>query len=1633
MNDAASAQPVQVLVVDHDENSFLIVRDLLRDSRYGQYAVHWAPTYAHGMAELQSKRHQVALIDGRLGSKTGIELLSQARGSGCRAPMILITEQDDHDVNLAALQAGATDYLAKGEMNAALLERVIRYSVEGSRREEALQAALGRSALLSTTLSNLSDGVLITDAQQPDNPAVFANATFSAITGYSAPEVLGRNCRFLQGPDSDPATVREIRRAIQEQRPFSGVILNYRKDGTPFWNALKIAPIFDDDGKLMNFVGLQSDVTAQRQAEASLQENETKFRTIFETSLDAILLADDAGSYLDVNPAACDLVGRTREELLQEGVECLALSEDREELSTLWREFLRQGSQVGEFSLRRPDGMVRETEYRAVANLLPGVHMAVMRDITERKQAEAALRESEANLRAAQQIAHLGSWELELAHRNSDNRIPLRWSEEAFRIFGYQPGEIEVSRENFYRAVHPEDLSFVRQAMAKALTLGQPYSIDHRIILPDGSERVVHEQAELVSDASGVALKLVGTVQDITKRKKVEELLRIGEERFQMMSRATNDAVWDWDLTNGGLWWNEGFKTLFGYQDADIEPDIESWASRVHADEAARVSSSIHEVIESGQRSWSSEYRFRRADGSYADIFDRGFVIHDEQGRPVRMVGSMQDISERKQAVEALRQSNELLHAITEGTPDAIFAKDLEGRYLTVNAVGAQHIGKSIEEIVGKSDYDLLPPEVARLFAEPDRLIMESGIARIIEKTVGIEGFEHTYQTFKGPLRDRQGNVAGLVGVARDITERKQAEEALRESEIRFRRVAESNMIGLFFWDHQGHITDANEAFLQQVGYTRHEMEQGWLRWTDLTPAAHRTADQKALREMDTAGICTPYEKEFTRKDGSLLPIVMGAAMLNEGRSHGVAFVLDITKRKQDETALRHRVQFEALVAQISTSFLELRSDEVDKGVERALQSVGAFVHAERAHVALYSPDRALLFKTHTWCQPEIDLPLADRQGLAVTGLPWYLRQIAALQTIYVPQVAALPEAVQSELQVLEGDGVQSLVIVPLLFRGRAIGHLGLETIGHQQQWSEDDITLLRLVGEMFVLALRGKKAEEELRQANEKLEERVQQRTLQLEEANRALRAEVDMRGLAQARLRESEARYRGIVEGQTEMICRFKADGAVTFANDVYCRYFHKTREEVLAYNFLEPFLPEDREAYRRYLGSLSPQQPTGYWEGPVAMPGGFTRWQQWTTQVFYDEQERLVEFQAVGRDITARREAEEALARAHREAQLAREVAEQANRAKSEFLSRMSHELRTPLNAILGFGQLLEMDDLPPRRREGVSHILKAGHHLLALINEVLDISRIEAGNLALSLEPVPVALAVSEVLQLMQPQATNEGIRFINEVPANSKAHFLADRQRLKQVLLNLSSNAIKYNSEDGTVLISHEEAAQPGFGRLSVRDSGWGLSPDDLQKLFTPFERLRASEMRIEGTGIGLVLCKSLIEVMGGRIGVDSTLGQGSTFWIELPMAEAPEYDAQLPLDKVQEAVPFELQKTVLYIEDNLPNLHLVEMLLEDWASVRLLTAIQGSTGLDMALQHQPDLILLDLHLPDINGDEVLRRLKARESTASIPVVIISADATPEQISRLLAAGAREYITKPIDIKRLMRLLEESIR
>jgi PAS domain S-box-containing protein len=515
--------------------------------------------------------------------------------------------------------------------------------------------------------------------------------------------------------------------------------------------------------------------------------------------------------------------------------------------------------------------------------------------------------------------------------------------------------------------------------------------------------------------------------------------------------------------------------------------------------------------------------------------------------------------------------------------------------------------------------------------------------------------------------------------------------------------------------------------------------------------------------------------------------------------------------------------------------------------------------------------------------------------------------------------------------------------------------------------------------------------------------------------------------------RLRDQQFYTRSLIESNIDALMTTDPSGIITDVNKQMEALTGCTRDELIGAPFKNYFTdPERAEAGIKLV--LSQKNVTNY-ELTASARDGKKTVVSYNATTFYDRDRKLQGVFAAARDVTERKRFEVALQETNVELESAKSAAEKANLAKSDFLSSMSHELRSPLNAILGFAQLLESTSPLPTasQKENIAQILQAGWHLLKLINEVLDLAVVESGKMSLSPESVSLAEVISECQAMMEPQAKQRGISMT--FPQLDIPYYVhADRTRVKQVLINLLSNAIKYNREQGTVEVKCTTTS-PERIRISFKDTGAGLPPEKLTQLFQPFNRLGQESRAGEGTGIGLVMSKRVVELMEGAIGVESTVGVGSVFWIELLLTTAPTFlvASSESTTAIQARIPTAARlRTLLYVEDNPANLTLVEQLIARRSDIRLLTAVNGTLGIEIARASQPEVILMDINLPGISGIEALKILREDPATAHIPVVALSANAMQRDTKKGMEAGFFYYLTKPIKVNEFMDALDGAL-
>ena len=971
------------------------------------------------------------------------------------------------------------------------------------------------------------------------------------------------------------------------------------------------------------------------------------------------------------------------------------------------------------------------------------------------------------------------------------------------------------------------------------------------------------------------------------------------------------------------------------------------------------------------------------------DIHDHGTIIG------YLLIGT--DNSARKQAEEALLKAGALQSAIFNSANFSSIATDAKGVIQIFNVGAERMLGYTAAEVTNS----ITPAEISdsqEVIARAKALSQELGTsiapgfeALVFKASRGIEDiYELTYIRKDGSrfpavvsvtaLRDAEKVIIGYLLIGTDNTARKQAEEALLKAGALQSAIFNSANFSSIATDAKGVIQIFNVGAERMLGYTAAEVTNS------ITPAEISDPQEVIARaialsqELGTPiapgfealvfkasrGIEDIYELTYIRKDGSRFPAVVSVTALRDADKIIIGYLLIGT----DNTAR--------------------------KQAEEALLKAGAL------QSAIFNSANFSSIATDAKGVIQIFNVGAERM-LGYTAAE-VMNSITPAEISDPQEVITRAKALSQELGTQIAPGFEALV-----FKASR----GIEDIY--------ELTYIRKDGSRFPAVV----SVTALRDA-----EKVIIGYLLIGTDNTARKqVEAEQKKLDQ-RLRDQQFYTRSLIESNIDALITTDPSGIITDGNKQMEALTGCTRDELIGAPFKNYFTdPERAEAAIKLV--LSEKKVTNYELTARARDGKQTV-VSYNASTFYDRDRTLQGVFAAARDVTERKSFEQALQESNVEMESAKSAAEKANLAKSDFLSAMSHELRSPLNAILGFAQLMESASPLPTdsQKESIAQILQAGWHLLKLINEILDLAVIESGKVSLSLEPVSLCEVLSECQAMMDAQAIQHGIQMT--FPVMDKPSFVwADQTRLKQIIINLLSNAIKYNKANGTVIVKCEVQESDRI-RIIVNDTGAGLVPDKIAQLFQPFNRLGQEASGVAGTGIGLVVTKQLVELMDGVIGVESSVDVGSQFWVELRSTAAPD----LRVEQSKQSAPYLppspdnlIQSSLLYIEDNPANMKLVEQLIELRSDIKLLTAVNGTLGIELARAFQPDMILMDINLPGISGIEALKILREDPCTAHIPVVALSANAMLRDIDLGLEVGFFRYLTKPIRVKEFMETLD----
>jgi PAS domain S-box-containing protein len=977
------------------------------------------------------------------------------------------------------------------------------------------------------------------------------------------------------------------------------------------------------------------------------------------------------------------------------------------------------------------------------------------------------------------------------------------------------------------------------------------------------------------------------------------------------------------------------------------------------------------------------------------------------------------EITERQQAEEALLKAGALQRAIFNSANFSSIATDAKGVIQIFNVGAERMLGYTAAEVMNKitpaaiSDPQELIARAKALSLELATPITPGFEALVFKAARGIEDiYELTYIRKDGSrfgavvsvtaLRDAQDTIIGYLLIGTDNTERQQAEEALLKAGALQRAIFNSANFSSIATDARGVIQIFNVGAERMLGYTAAEV-MNKITPADISDPQELIARAKAL-SLELATPITPgfealvfkasrgiediYELTYIRKDGTRFPAVVSVTALRDAQDTIIGYLLigtDNTARQQAEEALLKAGALQSAILN-SANFSSIATDA--KGVIQIF-NVGA--------------ERMLGYTAAEVMNKITPADISDPQELIARAKALSLELATPITPGFEALVFKASRGIEDiyELTYIRKDGSRFPAVVSVTALRDAqdviIGYLLIGTDNTARQQAEEAL---------------------------------VKAGALQSAIFNSANFSSIatDARGVIQI-FNVGAERMLGYTAAE---VMNKITPAAISDPQELIAR------AKALSLELATPITPGfEALVFKASRGIEDIYELTYIRKDGTRFPAVVS------VTALRDAQDVIIGYLLIGTDNTARKQVEaeralldQALQDKNAELESAKFVAEKANLAKSDFLSSMSHELRTPLNAILGFAQLVESGSPSPTdsQKRSIDQILQAGWYLLELINEILDLALIESGKLSLSLEPISLAEVMLECQAMIEPQAQRRGISVA--FPHFEMPSFVqADRTRVKQVFINLLSNAIKYNKVGGTVVVE-KITSTPGGIRICVKDSGEGLSADKLAQLFQPFNRLGQEANAVEGTGIGLVTTKRLVELMKGVIGVESTVGVGSVFWIELSLTAEPypAAGAAEPTAVAQAQVHADAQsRTLLYVEDNPANLMLVEDLIARRPDIRLLSARDGNRGVEIARASRPDVILMDINLPGISGIQALRILAEDPATAHIPVIALSANVMPRDIEKGLEAGFFRYLTKPIKVNEFMDTLDVALK
>lgn len=1558
---------------------------------------------------------------------------------------------------------------------------------------QAQQELRKSEARFRTLADNISQFAWITDEH---GWIEWYNQRWFDYTGTTLAEMQGWGWQQVHHPDYVDRVMKKVSRCFETGEIWEDTFPLRGRDGEYRWFLSRAIPIRDEQGRVLRWFGTNTDITEQKQAEVALQTSEQMLRQLSNMVPGAVykyrrLLGESEG-FIFMSQGIVDLYEYTPEEILNDTqiVWNIILPEDIEEVHTsLDRATAKLEVWEIEFRIRTPSGVLKWISGNSIPSLEEGgtiIWFGILTDISDRKQDELALRASEQRYLNLAELSPVGIFH---THANGEcNYVNSRWCQLAGLSFN------EAMGMGWTQALHPEDHHLVFVNWQRATQSQTPFLMEYRFQRPDGKVYWLIGLAIAETDIAGKVTGYIGTITDISDRKYSEQALQESEQRYRYLAEAIPQMVWLADVTGAVHYLNQRWYDYTGLSEAE-SMGLDG-AVAIHPDDRDHTLQQWGQAIITG-KFFEIEYRVHHHQGLYHWFLARGVPIQNLAGAITGWVGTITDIDNFKRAELARKQSEARFRAVFEQAAVGIVEMDVAGGFLRANRRICDQLGYTAAEILERNFQSLIPrPDDLKLFLNYWQQLFANKIDSFsLEKYVLHKNGELRWcNVTVASVRDADGNINYSIGVIQDMQDRKQAELALQASEAKLNDVLNSAgaSIGHFryypngVWETEYHSRGSERVF----GYKPDEFLAEL--WLSGIVSGDWAIIQEPMLAAIKAEIETTFEYRFHHQDGStrwVLDTLTSRWNESDGCWVVTAIGTDESDRKHAELALQELNQ--ELEARIARRTAALSESEVRY---RALFEQAA------AGISQCHPSGRYIQVNQRFCD------LTGYTQSELLDMSWqdliHLEDLEVTQSELAHLHRAELASITTEIRYIRKDRRLQWVslTVSMLYNaaGTLIGDLAVvedisdrKQIERQLQNSEkrlkeiisktvDGILILNSQGQILfsnpaadrifncqkpdyqgadlgIPITLQKTFELEIPHPTSRVttvEVRVEEITWQDRKAFLAAIRDISYRKQTEIDLQASELSYRTLAENLPGIVYKLYPDRHNTFVffNDRLTKLFQLEPVDIANQGTLCPvnslIVPEDRDRVIEAIQAAIINQQPFQVEYCIYIPT--TQQKRYLLEqgsTVTDDIGQALHIVGIIFDVTEIKQTEEKLRKINERLTIANAELARATRLKDEFLANMSHELRTPLNSILGLSEVLQertYGDLTEQQHHALTTIQTNGQHLLELINDILDLAKIESGKLDLQMIPVSVQQLCRSTIPFIQQQAFKKQISFTLELSPDL-TYIELDERLMRQVLINLLTNAVKFTPNGGTVILKVEGNAAEQTLSFSAIDTGIGIAPENIDKLFQPFVQIDSNlSRRYAGTGLGLALVRRIIELHKGSVTVRSIVDQGSQFTVVLPWKHANPPNSDKPLDRTvavaQIASQFSPGETkniaekpvVLLVDDNLDNIETLKAYLE-LKGFNIVVAHNGLQAIHLTQAQSFNLILMDIQMPNMNGLEAIRQIRLQEQDKHTPILAVTALAMSGDKEQCLAAGANDYLTKPISPIHLVNVIKKYLQ